>query len=123
MKGTNHQRDATGNFTTYGAFSAPILKQNIPTSAWSQGLSPGNFLSGIAVPGSLTQAWEVNPAFAQQVLEQRHDGAFTQIVGIFFEGQSQNADAIRRQLQHALNGPRQMRVVAGQRGRFVPARG
>ena len=68
VKGTNHERDATGNYTTYGAFSAPILKENIPTAAWSQGLSPGNFLSGIAVPGSLTQAWEVNPYFAAQVL-------------------------------------------------------
>jgi iron complex outermembrane receptor protein len=68
VKGTNHERDATGNYTTYGGFSAPILKQGIPTSGWSAGQSPGNFLSGISVPGSLTQAWIVNPAFAQQVL-------------------------------------------------------
>lgn len=68
VKGTNHERDAIGNYTTYGAFSAPILKQNIPTSDWSAGLAPGNFLSGIAVPGSLTQAWIVNPAFAAMVL-------------------------------------------------------
>jgi iron complex outermembrane recepter protein len=68
IKGTNHERDAYGNYTTYGAFSAPILKQNIPTSDWSAGLSPGNFLSGISVPGSLTQAWIVNPAFAAMVL-------------------------------------------------------
>ncbi len=68
VKGTSHERDATGNYTTYGAFSAPILNQNIPTSAWSAGLSPGNFLSGISVPGSLTQAWIVNPAFAAEVL-------------------------------------------------------
>lgn len=68
VKGTNHERDVTNNFTTYGGFSAPILKQGIPTSAWSAGLSPGNFLSGISVPGSLTQAWIVNPTFAGQVL-------------------------------------------------------
>jgi iron complex outermembrane receptor protein len=68
VKGTNHERDASGNFTTYGAFSAPILQKGIPTTAWSAGLSPGNFLSGISVPGSLTQAWIVNPAFAAQVL-------------------------------------------------------
>jgi iron complex outermembrane receptor protein len=68
VKATNHERDATGNYTTYGAFSAPILKQNIPTADWSAGLSPSNFLSGISVPGSLTQAWIVNPAFAAQVL-------------------------------------------------------
>jgi iron complex outermembrane recepter protein len=68
VKATDHERDASGNYTTYGAFSAPILKQGIPTSDWSGGSAPGNFLSGIAVPGSLTQAWMVNPAFAQQVL-------------------------------------------------------
>jgi iron complex outermembrane receptor protein len=67
-KGTNHQRDVNNLFTTYGAFSAPILKQGIPTSDWSAGQAPGNFLSGISVPGSLTQAWIVNPAFSQQVL-------------------------------------------------------
>jgi len=68
VKATNHDRDVTNNFTTYGGFSKPILLQNIPTSAWSAGLSPGNFLSSISVPGSLTQAWIVNPAFAAQVL-------------------------------------------------------
>jgi iron complex outermembrane recepter protein len=68
VKGTNHERDAYGNYTTYGAFSAPILKENIPTADWSLGPSPGNFLSGISVPGSLTQAWVVNPYFAQQIL-------------------------------------------------------
>ena len=67
-KFTNHERDAAGDFTTYGAFSAPILKQNIPTSSWSAGLTPSNFLSGIAAPGSLTQAWIVNTAYAQQIL-------------------------------------------------------
>jgi iron complex outermembrane recepter protein len=67
-KFTNHERDAAGDFTTYGGFSAPILAQNIPMSSWSAGLTPSNFLKGIAVPGSLTQAWIVNEAFAQQVL-------------------------------------------------------
>ncbi|MEA3177241.1 MAG: iron complex outerrane recepter protein, partial [Gammaproteobacteria bacterium] len=67
-KFTNHERDAAGDFTTYGGFSAPILQKNIPMSAWSAGLTPGNFLNNIAVPGSLTQAWRVNDAFAQQTL-------------------------------------------------------
>ena len=67
-KFTNHERDAAGTFTTYGAFSAPILAQNIPTAAWSAGLTPSNFLNGISVPGSLTRAWIVNAAFAQKVL-------------------------------------------------------
>lgn len=67
-KFTDHERDAAGNFTTYGGFSAPILKQGIPTSQWSAGLAPSNFLSGIAAPGSIRQYWIVNAAFAQQIL-------------------------------------------------------
>jgi iron complex outermembrane recepter protein len=67
-KFTNHERDAAGNFTTYGAFSAPILAQNIPTAAWSGGTSPSNWLSTIAGPGSQTRSWIVNNAFSQNVL-------------------------------------------------------
>ena len=67
-KFTSHERDAAGDFTTYGAFSAPILKENIPTSAWSAGQAPSNFLSGIASSGAIRNYWIVNPAFAQQVL-------------------------------------------------------
>jgi iron complex outermembrane receptor protein len=67
-KFTNHERDAAGDFTTYTPFSAPILNQKIPMSSWSAGLTPSNFVSNIAVPGSLTQAWIVNEAFAQKVL-------------------------------------------------------
>ena len=68
VKGTNHERDASGNFTTYGASRRRSCRRGSRPSAWSAGLSPGNFLSGISVPGSLTQAWIVNPAFAAQVL-------------------------------------------------------
>jgi iron complex outermembrane recepter protein len=67
-KFTNHERDAAGNFTTYGAFSAPILAQGIPTASWSGGLSPSNWLSNISSPGSQTRSWIVNPVFSQQVL-------------------------------------------------------
>jgi iron complex outermembrane recepter protein len=67
-KFTNHFRDAAGDFTTYGAFSAPILAQGIPTSAWQGGVSPSNFASTIASPGSQTSSWIVNPNFSQQVL-------------------------------------------------------
>ena len=70
-KFTNHERDAAGDFTTYGGFSAPILAQNIPTANWSAGQTPSNFLNGIAVPGSLTQAWIVNQFYAQEVLSKQ----------------------------------------------------
>ncbi len=67
-KFTNHERDAAGNFTTYGAFSAPILAQGIPTASWSGGLTPSDWLSNIASPGSQRSSWVVNPVFSQQVL-------------------------------------------------------
>jgi iron complex outermembrane recepter protein len=67
-KFTNHERDAAGDFTTYGGFSAPILKEGIPTSAWSAGQAPSNFLNGIAVPGSIRNYWIVNTGYAQQIL-------------------------------------------------------
>ncbi|MBV8803755.1 MAG: TonB-dependent receptor [Sinobacteraceae bacterium] len=67
-KFTNHERLAAGNFTTYGSFSKPILAQNIPMSAWANGVTPSNWLSNIAGAGSQTQAWVVNYPFAQQVL-------------------------------------------------------
>jgi iron complex outermembrane receptor protein len=70
-KFTNHYRDAAGDFTTYGGFAAPIAAQNIPTAQWSQGLSPGNFLSGIAPAGALTQFWMVNAAYADSVLSKQ----------------------------------------------------
>ena len=67
-KFTNHERNAEGNFTTYGAFSAPILAQGIPMSTWANGTTPSNFLSNIAGPGSQTSSWVVNYPFAQQTL-------------------------------------------------------
>jgi len=67
-KFTNHERDAEGNFTTYGGFSAPILAQGIPMSTWANGTTPSNFLSNIAGPGSQTSSWVVNYPFAQKVL-------------------------------------------------------
>jgi len=36
-KFTNHERDAAGNFTTYGGFAAPILAQNMDLRAYHDG--------------------------------------------------------------------------------------
>jgi iron complex outermembrane receptor protein len=70
FKASNHERDASGDFTGYGSFFSPLNAQNIPASAFSGGLTPSNFLSGIANSGSLTQAWIVDPAKAQAILSQ-----------------------------------------------------
>ena len=43
VKGTNHERDVTNNFTTYGGFSTPILQQNIPTTRLVGRPEPGQF--------------------------------------------------------------------------------
>jgi iron complex outermembrane recepter protein len=68
FKASNHERDASGNFTTYSGFFKPI--NTVPASAFYGGLTPSNFLSGIANSGSLTSAWIVNPGAAQQILSQ-----------------------------------------------------
>ena len=65
-KFTDHQRDAAGIYTAYGTFSAPLTKANTNTAAFSAG-SPGNFLSGIASPGSVTQFWQVNQNYANNL--------------------------------------------------------
>ena len=65
IKVTDHEREATGDFTTYGDFFKPI--NTLQASAFAGGLAP-NFLKDIAGPGSLTSFWIVNPSAAEQIL-------------------------------------------------------
>ncbi|HWM65353.1 MAG TPA: TonB-dependent receptor [Steroidobacteraceae bacterium] len=69
FKASNHERDASGDFTTYGDFFKPI--NTIPASAFYGGQAPSDFLSNIANSGSLTKAWIVDPAKAQAILSQQ----------------------------------------------------
>ena len=69
FKASNHERDASGNFTTYGGFFKPINTLT-PAAFYSGGQAPGDFLHNIAVPGSLTKFWMVDPAKAQAILSQ-----------------------------------------------------
>lgn len=69
FKGTNHERDASGDFTTYGGFYAPI--NTLPASDFAGGLAPGDFAKNIANAGSLTQFWIVNAAAAQRILSEQ----------------------------------------------------
>jgi iron complex outermembrane recepter protein len=69
FKASNHERDASGDFTTYGGFYRPI--NTLPASDFAGGLTPGDFLHNIASAGSLTQAWIVDPAKAQAILSQQ----------------------------------------------------
>jgi iron complex outermembrane recepter protein len=66
FKGSNHERDASGDFTTYGDFFKPI--NTTPASAFFGGYAPSDFLHNIAIAGSLTKAWIVDPAKAQAIL-------------------------------------------------------
>jgi iron complex outermembrane recepter protein len=68
FKGSNHERDASGNFTTYGGFFKPI--NTTPASAFFGGYAPSDFLHNIAIAGSLTKAWIVDPAKSQAILSQ-----------------------------------------------------
>jgi iron complex outermembrane receptor protein len=68
FKASNHERDASGDFTTYGGFFKPI--NTIPASAFYGGQAPSDFLHNIANSGSLTKAWIVDPAKAQTILSQ-----------------------------------------------------
>jgi iron complex outermembrane receptor protein len=69
FKASNHERDASGDYTTYGDFYKPI--NTLPASDFAGGLTPGDFLHNIASAGSLTQAWIVDPAKAQAILAQQ----------------------------------------------------
>jgi iron complex outermembrane receptor protein len=68
FKASNHERDASGNFTTYGGFFKPI--NTLSASQFFGGQAPSDFLHNIATTGSLTQAWIVDPAKAQAILAQ-----------------------------------------------------
>jgi iron complex outermembrane receptor protein len=69
FKASNHERDASGDFTTYTGFFQPI--NTIAASAFYGGQAPSDFLHNIANSGSLTQAWIVDPAKAQAILSQQ----------------------------------------------------
>jgi len=69
FKASNHERDASGDFTTYGGFFKPI--NTLPASDFYGGLAPSDFLHNIATTGSLTRAWIVDPAKAQAILSQQ----------------------------------------------------
>lgn len=68
FKGSNHERDASGDYTTYGGFFKPI--NTLAATDFFGGLAPSDFLHNIAVNGSLTKFWIVDATRAQQILSQ-----------------------------------------------------
>jgi iron complex outermembrane receptor protein len=66
-KVTNHRRDVSANFTTYGGFFGPI--NTLPATAfWNGAYTPSNYASNISVPGSLTHYWVVDEGLANKIL-------------------------------------------------------
>jgi iron complex outermembrane recepter protein len=65
-KYTDHDRDLVFNATTYGGFHVPI--NTTPASAFANGLTPGDFLSAIAAPGTLRSYWQVNRGAVESIL-------------------------------------------------------
>lgn len=52
-------------------------------------------------------------AFADELFEQRNDGAFAQIVSIFFEGETEDTETFGGKIEHVVNGAREVAFVAG----------
>jgi len=66
IKGTRHKRELVFNATTYGGFHVPI--NTTPASAFAGPQTPGNFLGGVAAPGTLTNFWLINRGATSELL-------------------------------------------------------
>jgi iron complex outermembrane recepter protein len=66
VKHTDHDRDLRFNATTYGGFHVPI--NTTASSVFAGGPTPGDFLTDVAAPGTLTSYWQVNRDAVEQVL-------------------------------------------------------
>ena len=66
VKGTRHERSLIFNATTYGGFHVPI--NSTPADFFAAGLTPGDFLGGIAAPGTLDSYWVIDEARSREFL-------------------------------------------------------
>jgi iron complex outermembrane receptor protein len=71
VKYIDHDRVTTFLATTYGGFFLPLLATGCggpcTSGAFAGGLTPGNFLDGIAAPGTLTSYWQVDRDKLEQI--------------------------------------------------------
>jgi iron complex outermembrane recepter protein len=79
LKYTNHDRKTDFQATTYGGFFLPLSAKGcggrVCTAAdFAAGLTPGNFLDSISVPGTLTRYWSVDRGRVQNILNGSFDG-------------------------------------------------
>jgi iron complex outermembrane receptor protein len=73
IKSTDHTRDTDFQATTYGGFFLPLSATGCGGHACSPadfaaGLTPGDFLSGISAPGTLTSYWSVDRGNVENIL-------------------------------------------------------
>jgi len=66
VKHTDHNRDLRFNGTTYGGFHVPI--NALPATAFAGAQTPGDFLDGIAAPGTLDQYWQIDKGAVNSIL-------------------------------------------------------
>jgi len=79
VKYTDHDRKTDFQATTYGGFFLPLSATgcggHVCTAAdFFGGLTPSNFLSGIAAPGTLDSYWSVNRGNVQNILFNSFNG-------------------------------------------------
>lgn len=79
VKYADHERDTDFQATTYGGFFLPLAGTGCGGHAcgpadFAAGLTPGDFLDGIASPGTLTSYWSVNRGQIEKILSASFNG-------------------------------------------------
>lgn len=80
LKYTDHERKTDFQATTYGGFFLPLLGtgcggRTCTAADFAAGSTPGNFLGGISVPGTLNSYWSVDRGRVQDILTSSFNGA------------------------------------------------
>jgi iron complex outermembrane receptor protein len=78
LKYTNHERQTDFQATTYGGFFLPLSASGCggpcTAAAFAGGLTPSDFLKGIADNGTLDSYWSVNRSRVQEILRNSFNG-------------------------------------------------
>lgn len=80
VKYTDHERETDFQATTYGGFFLPLFAtgcggRTCTAADFAAGLTPSDFLSGVAAPGTLDSYWSVDRERVQKILFQNFNGA------------------------------------------------
>ncbi|HEV7242666.1 MAG TPA: TonB-dependent receptor [Thermoanaerobaculia bacterium] len=80
LKYTDHERETDFQATTYGGFFLPLLAtgcggHTCTAADFAAGLTPGDFLDGVSIPGTLASYWSVDRSRVQDILFDSFNGA------------------------------------------------